>query len=202
MISARNEVCYMKNEKNTIEYALHAYDTFWEYYKRTLDERNHILNNYLAFVGIPTSIIGVFIENIKNNLNTYRFIIVLVLSIIYILGLVIYSTYVIENIVSQRYLKKINHITQYLIIHFDKKYNNVFLETYELGDLFLDYKNSQRQHINKSFIIIVVNTMIMIVLFLLIVDDLTWYRLLLSISISVIIHVVIYFYHNRQIIHN
>lgn len=192
----------MKNEKNTIEYALHAYDTFWEYYKRTLDERNHILNNYLAFVGIPTSIIGVFIENIKNNLNTYRFIIVLVLSIIYILGLVIYSTYVIENIVSQRYLKKINHITQYLIIHFDKKYNNVFLETYELGDLFLDYKNSQRQHINKSFIIIVVNTMIMIVLFLLIVNDLTWYRLLLSISISVIIHVVIYFYHNRQIIHN
>ncbi len=192
----------MKIEKNTIEYALHAYDTFWEYYKRTLDERNHILNNYLAFVGIPTSIIGVFIENIKNNLNTYRFIIVLVLSIIYILGLVIYSTYVIENIVSQRYLKKINHITQYLIIHFDKKYNNVFLETYELGDLFLDYKNSQRQHINKSFIIIVVNTMIMIVLFLLIVNDLIWYRLLLSISISVIIHVVIYFYHNRQIIHN
>ena len=192
----------MSNKKESIEYALHAYDTFWEYYKKTLDERNHILNNYLAFVGIPTSIIGVFIENIKNNLNTYRFIIVLVLSIIYILGLVIYSTYVIENIVSQRYLKKINHITQYLIIHFDKKYNNVFLETYELGDLFLDYKNSQRQHINKSFIIIVVNTMIMIVLFLLIVDDLTWYRLLLSISISVIIHVVIYFYHNRQIIHN
>lgn len=35
----------MPNEKNIIEYALHAYDTFWEYYKKTLDERNHILNN-------------------------------------------------------------------------------------------------------------------------------------------------------------
>lgn len=24
----------MPNEKNIIEYALHAYDTFWEYYKK------------------------------------------------------------------------------------------------------------------------------------------------------------------------
>lgn len=66
----------MSNKKETIEYALHAYDTFWEYYKKTLDERNHILNNYLVFVGIPTSIIGVFIKNIKNNLNNYKFIII------------------------------------------------------------------------------------------------------------------------------
>ena len=51
----------MPNEKNIIDYALHAYDTFWEYYKKTLDERNHILNNYLIFVGIPISIIGFFI---------------------------------------------------------------------------------------------------------------------------------------------
>lgn len=192
----------MSNKKETIEYALHAYDTFWEYYKKTLDERNHILNNYLVFVGIPTSIIGVFIKNIENNLNNYKFIIVLALSIIYILGIVIYSTYVIENIVSQRYLKKINHITQYLITHFDKEYNNVFIETYELGDLFLDNENSQRQRINKSFIIITINTMLLITLFLLLFDVLIWYQLLLSITISVIIHYIIYSYHNKQIKHN
>lgn len=192
----------MKNEKDTIKYALHAYDTFWEYYKRTLDERHHILNNYLVFVGIPTSIVGFFMENIKTNLNNYRFIIVLVLLIIYILGIVIFSTYVIENIVSQRYLKKIHHITQYLITHFDKKYNKVFKETYGLEDLFLDNENSQRQRVNKSFIIIVVNTIIIIALFLLLLDILIWYQLLLSIFISVIIHVVIYSYYNRQIKHD
>lgn len=27
-------------EKDCIEYALHAYDIFWDYYKKTLDERN------------------------------------------------------------------------------------------------------------------------------------------------------------------
>lgn len=192
----------MLNKKETIEYALHAYDTFWEYYKRTLDERNHILNNYLVFVGIPISIIGIFIENIKTNLNNYRFIIVLVLSIIYILGIVIFNTYIIENIVSQRYLKKIRRITQYLITNFDKEYNNVFRETYGLEDLFLDNKNSQRQCINKSFIIIVVNTMVIIALFLLLLDILIWYKLLLSILVSVIIHVIIYFYHNRHIKHD
>lgn len=191
----------MKNEKDTIEYALHAYDTFWEYYKRTLDERNHILNNYLVFVGIPTSIIGVFIENIKNNLNNYRFIFILVLSIVYILGIVIYSTYVIESIVSQRYLKKINHITQYLITHFDTKYNNVFSESYELGDLFLDNKNSYKQRINKSFIIIIINT-ILIVLILLLFDVLIWCQLLLSIIISAITHFAICFYYNKQIKHS
>ena len=31
-------------EKDCIEYALHIYDTFWDYYKKTLDERNQIIN--------------------------------------------------------------------------------------------------------------------------------------------------------------
>lgn len=192
----------MQNEKDTIEYALHAYDTFWEYYKRTLDERNHILNNYMVFVGIPISIIGVFIENIKNNFNNYRLMIVLLLSIIFVLGIIIYSTYVIESLVSQRYLQKIAHITQYLITHFDRKYNNVFRETYELENLFLDSRNSQRQRINKSFIIVIVNTMSIIGLFLLLFDVLEWYKISLAIVISLVIHFVIYFYYDKQIKHN
>ena len=32
-------------DKTCIEYALHAYDILWDYYKKTLDERNHILKN-------------------------------------------------------------------------------------------------------------------------------------------------------------
>lgn len=159
----------MPNEKDTIEYALHAYDTFWEYYKRTLDERNNILNNYMVFVGIPISIIGVFIENIKTNFSSYRNIIVLLLSIIFVLGIIIYSTYIIESLVSQRYLQKIAHITHYLITHFDGEYHNVFNETYGLKNLFLDDTKSKTQRINKSFIIVVVNTISIIGLSLIIV---------------------------------
>ena len=189
----------MPNEKNILEYALHAYDTFWEYYKKILDERNHILNNYLIFVGIPISIIGFFIENIKNNFNNYRYLIFLLLSIISVLGIIIYSTYVIESLVSQRYLNKISYITQYLIANFDTKYNSVFKETYDLGNLFLDNENSKRQRVNKSFIIIVVNTISIITLSLLLFNALKWYHLLLSIAISVIIHFIIYFYYIQRI---
>lgn len=38
------------NEKESIEYALHVYDTFWDYYKKTLDERNQIINNYIVLL--------------------------------------------------------------------------------------------------------------------------------------------------------
>ena len=192
----------MSNEKDTIEYALHAYDNFWEYYKRTLDERNHILNSYLVFVGVPISIIGIFINNIKNSISSYRYVIILLLIIIFVLGIIIYSTYIIESLVSQRYLQKIAHITQYLITHFDGKYHNVFKETYELENLFLDNRNSQTQRINKSFIIIIVSTIIIIGLFLLMFDILKWYQIILSIAFSLIVHFIVYFYYNRRIKHN
>lgn len=39
----------MSDKKDIIEYALHAYDTFWEYYKKTLDERNQILRESFKF---------------------------------------------------------------------------------------------------------------------------------------------------------
>lgn len=58
-----------RKEIESIEYALHVYDIFWDYYKKTLDERNQIINNYMAFVGIPITIVGLFIDKIKNNVS-------------------------------------------------------------------------------------------------------------------------------------
>lgn len=52
-------------DRDCIEYALHAYDTFWNYYKKTLDERNKIINNYIIIIGVPVSVIGVVIERKK-----------------------------------------------------------------------------------------------------------------------------------------
>lgn len=192
----------MSNEKDIIEYTLHAYDTFWEYYKKSLDERNNILNNYMIFVGIPISIIGVFIDKIKNNFDNYLILIVLLLIIIFILGLVMYSIYIIEGLVSQRYLQRINHITQYLINNFDRSYHNVFKETYELGSLFLDNNYSKKQRLNKSFIIIIVNTIIIIGIFILLCGNTTWYQILLPTVFSIVTHIFIFVYYNKKIKHN
>lgn len=191
----------MSNEKDIIEYALHAYDTFWDYYKKTLEERDHILNNYMIFVGIPLSLVGVFVEKIKDNFENYKFLFILFFSIILILGFVIYSAYIIESLVSHRYLRRINHITKYLINNFDKNYQNVFKEAYELRGLFLDDNNSIKQRINKSFIIIIVNTII-IGVFLLLFDYTKWYHILLAIVISIIIHAGIFIYYNQKIKHS
>lgn len=190
----------MSNKKKSIEYALHSYDIFWEYYKKTLDERNHILNNYMVFVGIPISVVGIFIEKIKNNIDNYFCWIALFLCFIDFLGIIMYNSYIIESFVSEKYLKKIKHITQYLINNYDKKYNNVFKETYDLQDLFLDKKKSQEQRINKSYIIIIGNTIIMIVTFFVILkNSAKWYHIIFAIIISAIIHIAIFNYYKKHI---
>ncbi len=190
----------MSNKNKSIEYALHAYDTYWDYYKKTLDERNQILNNYLLFVGIPISIVSIFIEKIKNHIDNYYNAIILFLSIILILGIVIYNSYVIESFVSQRYLNQIKYITEYLINNFDKDYNNIFKEAYKLDHLFLDENNSEKQRINKSFIIIIVNTMIMITVFLMIFrNGLKWCYIVLSFTVSIVIHSIIFIYQKQHL---
>lgn len=189
----------MLKEKDCIEYALHAYDTCWEYYNKTLDERNQILNNYMIFVGIPTSIGGIFIEKIKDIKNYHNWVI-LFLSIILLLGVVIYDTYVIESFVSQRYLQQIKHITEYLVNNFDQDYLNVFRESYKMDNLLLDDNNSQKQRINKSFIIIIVNTMIMITLYSMILkSNIRWYYIIFPIVVSIAIHTIIFIYQKQHL---
>lgn len=186
--------------EKSIEYALHVYDIFWDYYKKTLDERNQILNNYIIFVGIPISIVGILAEKIKCNFEENYILVCLFLCIIFTLGIVIYNTYIIESFVSQRYLQQINHITEYLINNFNSSYQNVFKETYELNNVFLDKKYSQKQRINKSFIIVIINTIIMISIFLLLFKNgLMLDLIVLSIIISVTGHYSIFFYYKRNI---
>lgn len=189
----------MANKDKRIEYALHSYDTFWEYYKKTLDERNQIINNYMIFVGIPVSVFGVFIERIKNNINSYFSWIILFLCFIAFLGITMYNSYIVESFVSERYLNQIKHITEYLINNFDNDYKNVFKETYGLQNLFLDKKKSQKHRINKSFIIIICNTMIIIAVFLLIFNNnAKWYHMALAIIISAVIHIATFIYCKKK----
>lgn len=148
-----------------IEYALHAYDTFWDYYKKTLDERNKIINNYIIIVGVPVSIIGVVVENIKDKISYYSNWIALVLMFVLILGLIIYDAYIVESFISEKYLNKLKNITEYLQQNYDKCYRKVFRETYSLEDLFLNGKESQKHRLRKGFVIAIINTIIFLVLF-------------------------------------
>lgn len=185
-------------DKQCIEYALHAFDTFWDYYKKTLDERNQIINNYIAFVGIPISIVSIFSGTTKLNISKYSIYIILLFLIFFILGIIIYNSYVIESFVSEKYLKQIKHITKYLMKHYDTKCMNVFEQAYNLEQLFLNKKLSQIQRINKSFIVIITNTGIIAFISLLIFTNNTrWYCMIFSIILSLIIHFGIFHFHKK-----
>lgn len=187
-------------EKDSIEYALHIYDIYWDYYKKTLDERNQILNNYIIFVGIPSSIIGIMINKIMNHIKDYFIWIALVFIFILVLGVIIYDTYVVESFISERYIKKINHVAKYLIENHDKKYKNVFSENYNLNDVLLDTRNSQIHRVGKSFIIIILNTMILVSIFCLFyVDSLKWYYIFLPLAGSVFVHMIIFKYRKKEL---
>lgn len=188
----------MPNTKETIEYALHAYDTFWEYYRKTLDERNQILNNYMVFVGIPISIFCVFIEKLNIYANRYLIFIIMFMIIIFVLGIVIYNTYIVECFISERYLNKIKNITRYLIDNFDTDYENVFENTYNLDDLLLDKNNLKMQRANKSSIIIADNTLIMIAIVILsFKDNISGWHVFWGVFISSMIHVAIFIYQKQ-----
>lgn len=185
-------------KRECIEYALHAYDTFWDYYKKTLDERNQLLNNYMIFVGIPVSIIGLFIEKSKNDIHIFSYIFVIFLLMIFILGVVIYNSYIIESCVSERYLKRIVCITNYLIQNYNQYCINVFEEAYNLNGLFLNKINSKWQRVNKSSILIIMNTGILIGIFLLLFNDIKWYLIILLSIFSILLHIIIFIFHNRD----
>ena len=54
-----------------IEYVLHIYDTIWDYYKKSLDERTQLFNNYIVFVGIPISAVGIIAERLRKYRQFY-----------------------------------------------------------------------------------------------------------------------------------
>lgn len=186
-----------------IEYALHSYDIFWDYYKKTLDERNQILNNYLLFIGIPISIVGIIVENKIAVISQYSLLIALVLIVILSLGIVIYDAYIVESFISERYLQQIRKITNYLILNYDNTYNNVFKKTYTLNHLFLNETASQTHRIRKSFVIVIINTVITVGIVCLIFFNYTrWYHILISFIISIFIHIIIFIYNKQSFCYN
>ena len=186
-------------DKTCIEYALHAYDILWDYYKKTLDERNHILNNYIIVVGIPISIIGIVIEKIKRNIIFYSDWIFLALIVILLFGIVIYDAYVVESFISERCLKQIKHITQYLTQHYDNSYGKVFSEAYSLDKIFLNREQSPKHRLKKSFLVIISNTVIIISMFYIrFLNKTKWYYILIAFAISIFIHMAIFIYHERK----
>lgn len=79
-----------KEKYPDIEYVLHIYDTIWDYYKKTLDERTQILNNYIVFVGIPISVVGIIAERLGENIIYYFKEIICILFLIVLIGIVIF----------------------------------------------------------------------------------------------------------------
>lgn len=186
-------------DKACIEYALHVYDILWDYYKKTLDERNRILNNYILIVGIPISIIGMVVEKVKDNIQYYSNGIFLVLTIILLFGIVIYDAYIVESFISERYLKQIKYITQFLIQHYDNSHRNVFSEIYSLDRIFLNREESSKHRLKKSFLTIMSNTVIIIIMvYLRCLNQTKWYYVFLASVISVFIHMMIFAYHKRN----
>lgn len=180
-------------KRECIEYALHAYDTFWSYYKKTLDERNQILNNYMVFVGVPISVTGLLIEKISHNISYYSSWFILAFTIILVLGIVIYESYITESFISERYLKQIKCITNHLVQNYDNLYKNVFKELYTLDALFLDSGASHKHRFRKSFIIVTINTGIIIGIFgLIFLKNIKWYYILFAIIISFFVHIMIF----------
>ncbi len=182
-------------EEKCIEFALHAYDTFWNYYKKTLDERNQILNSYIIFVGIPVSVVGIYIDKIKDNISDYTNWFVFALVIILFLGIIIFDAYIVESFISEKYLHKIKQIVEYLEINYDSKYNEVFNKVYTLDGLFLNNRNSQKHRLRKSAIIFVINTVIISGIFCLISKiNLGWCSTIISFFLSIFIHGAIVLY--------
>lgn len=124
----------------------------------------------------------------------------LILSIIFVLGLIIYNCYIVESFVSERYLKQITNITEYLIQNYDMYFNDVFKKSYDLRGVFLNKSQSQNHRLRKTAIIFVINTSIIISLYFLVcLKNFKWYYILLVIIISFMTHFAIFIYHKRKL---
>ena len=100
--------------ETNIQLIIDEYKILWDYYKKTLDERNEMFKNYSIFIGIPTTILSV----VPQFLSSYLWVIGLLLIIVSLIGISICYTYISECITSNRYLYKIDEIRSYLTNHF------------------------------------------------------------------------------------
>ena len=140
-----------------IEYVLHIYDTIWDYYKKTLDERTQLLNNYIVFVGIPISAVGIIAERLGENIANFIQEIIGILILILLIGIVIFLMYIKESAVSRKYLTRIEVITDFLIERYDSDSDGLFSRLYGLDDLFHPDPMAMNIRLEKGLILPIIN---------------------------------------------
>lgn len=180
-----------------IEYVLHIYDTIWDYYKKTLDERTQLLNNYIVFVGIPISAVGIIAERLGENIANFIQEIIGILILILLIGIVIFLMYIKESAVSRKYLTRIEVITDFLIEKYDSDSEGLFSRLYGLDDLFHPDPMAMNIRLGKGLILPIINSGILVGIFYL----LTTYHLntvqmalifVISLAIQIIVFVAVY----------
>lgn len=180
-----------------IEYVLHIYDTIWDYYKKTLDERTQLLNNYIVFVGIPISAVGIIAERLGENIANFIQEIIGILILILLIGIVIFLMYIKESAVSRKYLTRIEVITDFLIEKYDSDSEGLFSRLYGLDDLLHPDPMAMNIRLGKGLILPIINSGILVGIFYL----LTTYHLntvqmalifVISLAIQIIVFVVVY----------
>ena len=91
-----------------LDFVLEEYKILWDYYKKTLEQRNEMIKNYSLFMGILSAILAI----IPNFVNINNKIIVVLLIAASFIGLSISFSYMSESITSRRYLRKIAEISE------------------------------------------------------------------------------------------
>ena len=180
-----------------IEYVLHIYDTIWDYYKKSLDERTQLFNNYIVFVGIPISAVGIIAERLGENIANFIQEIIGILILILLIGIVIFLMYIKESAVSRKYLTRIEVITDFLIERYDSDSEGLFSRLYGLDDLFHPDPMAMNIRLGKGLILPIINSGILVGIFYL----LTTYHLntvqmalifVISLAIQIIVFVAVY----------
>lgn len=97
-----------------LKYAMDEYKIIWDYYKHTIQERENSYDRYFKVIAFPGTVISGLIT-LSNSLsfdNARKLILFasFSLGIISIVGISIYITYILEMIVSERYLKLIREL--------------------------------------------------------------------------------------------
>lgn len=181
---------------NNIDYVLHIYDIYWDYYKQTLNERTHILNNYIIFVGVPISIMSIMIEKMKNDIELYLTGIIFLLMLILLLGIVIYYSYIVESIVSNKYLNRIEIITKYLIENYDIYTKGIFKELYCLDGLFQTATTDRNIRLSKGIIVPIINSGILSGTIYLVLRncEYNWFVTISIFFVSIYIHILVFDY--------
>ena len=186
-----------KEKYPDIEYVLHIYDTIWDYYKKSLDERTQLFNNYIVFVGIPISAVGIIAERLGENIANFIQEIIGILILILLIGIVIFLMYIKESAVSRKYLTRIEVITDFLIERYDSDSDGLFSRLYGLDDLFHPETTAMNIRLGKGLILPIINSGIMVGIFYLLAE----YHLnavqmalifVISLAIQIIVFVAVY----------